>query len=60
MSNLNAILNDAVSAGDVPFVVAMVGNSSGVTWSGVAGNRAPGMAATEDTVFRVFSMTKIF
>lgn len=58
MSDLNAILNDAVSAGDVPFVVAMLGNSNGVTWSGVAGDRAPGVAATEDTVFRIFSMTK--
>lgn len=58
MSDLNAILNDAVTAGDVPFVVAMSGNSSGVTWSGAAGDRAPGVAATEDTVFRIFSMTK--
>jgi CubicO group peptidase (beta-lactamase class C family) len=58
MSDLNAILNDAVTAGDVPFVVAMSGNSSGVTWSGVAGDRAPGVAATEDTIFRIYSMTK--
>jgi CubicO group peptidase (beta-lactamase class C family) len=36
----------------------MSGNSSGVTWSGTAGERAPGLAATEDTVFRIFSMTK--
>jgi CubicO group peptidase (beta-lactamase class C family) len=58
MSALNTILNDAVSAGDVPFVVAMTGNSSDVTWSGVAGDRAAGVATTEDTVFRIFSMTK--
>jgi methyl acetate hydrolase len=58
MKDLNGILNNAVTAGDVPFVVAMSGNSSGVTWSGVAGERAPGIAATEDTVFRIFSMTK--
>jgi methyl acetate hydrolase len=58
MKDLNAVLNDAVSAGDVPFVVAMSGNSSGVTWSGAAGERAPGQAATEDTVFRIFSMSK--
>ena len=58
MKDLNGILNNAVTAGDVPFVVAMTGNSSGVTWSGVAGERAPGIAATEDTVFRIFSMTK--
>ena len=58
MNDLDAILNDAVTAGDVPFVVAMSGNSSGVTWSGAAGDRAPGVTATEDTVFRIFSMTK--
>ena len=58
MSDLNAILSNAVTAGNVPFVVAMSGNSRGVTWSGVAGERAPGVAATEDTVFRIYSMTK--
>lgn len=58
MKDLNDILNDAVKAGNVPFVVAMSGNSSGVTWSGAAGDRAPGLAATEDTVFRIFSMSK--
>ena len=58
MSDLNTILRDAVTAGDVPFVVAMSGNSSGVTWSGAAGDRKPGVAATEDTIFRIFSMSK--
>lgn len=58
MSDLNTILSDAVTANDVPFVVAMSGNSKGVTWSGAAGERAPALAATEDTVFRIYSMTK--
>ena len=58
MNDPNSILSTAVAANDVPFVVAMSGNSSGVTWSGVAGERAPGLAATEDTVFRIYSMTK--
>ena len=58
MKDLNAILGEAVTANDVPFIVAMSGNARGVTWSGVAGERAPGIAATEDTVFRIFSMTK--
>jgi len=58
MKDLNTILSDAVTAGDVPFVVAMLGNSNGVTWSGAAGERTLGQAATEDTVFRIFSMTK--
>ncbi len=58
MSNLQAVLDDAVRAENVPFVVAMVGDKNGVKWSGAAGERAPGQPATSDTVFRIFSMTK--
>ena len=58
MKGLDAILSHAVAAGDVPFLVAMSGTSSGVSWSGVAGERAPGLAAAEDTVCRIFSMSK--
>jgi len=58
MSNLNKILDDAVSNHSVPFAVAMVGNAEGVTFSGASGNAADGRAAAEDTVFRIFSMTK--
>jgi CubicO group peptidase (beta-lactamase class C family) len=58
MKDLNAVLSNAVAAGDVPFVVAMSGNSGSITWSGVAGERSPGLVAAEDTVFRIFSMTK--
>ena len=43
---------------DVPFLVGMVGDAGGVIWSGAAGERSPGQAATVDTVFRIFSMTK--
>ncbi len=57
-SRLQGVLNDAVAADDVPFAVAMTGNADGVTWSGVAGEAAPGVAAAEDTLFRIFSMTK--
>ncbi len=58
MGDLNSLLSNAVSENAVPFVVAMSANAAGVTWSGAAGERAPGAAADEDTVFRVFSMTK--
>lgn len=58
MDDLDAILRDAVAANDAPFLVAMSGNSRGITWSGAAGERASGIPATEDTVFRIFSMTK--
>ncbi len=58
MSKLNDVLEESVRAEDAPFLVAMVGDKDGVKWSGAAGERAPGEKATEDTVFRIFSMTK--
>lgn len=57
-SGLDSQLSAAVAAADVPFVVAMWGDSKGVRWSGAAGERVAGAAATADTVFRIFSMTK--
>jgi methyl acetate hydrolase len=58
MSNLQAVLDASVQAGDVPFAIAMVGDRNGIKWSGGAGERSPGQAASIDTVFRIFSMTK--
>lgn len=58
MVNLDNVLKNAVDAGDMPFVVAMVANSDGVTYSGAFGDAIPGRAADEETMFRVFSMTK--
>ncbi|WP_300037112.1 serine hydrolase [uncultured Roseobacter sp.] len=58
MSKMDAVLQNAVAAGDVPFAVAMAADASGVTYSGAAGEAAPGRAAAEDTAFRIFSMTK--
>ncbi|MEM7025603.1 MAG: serine hydrolase domain-containing protein [Pseudomonadota bacterium] len=58
MSSIDTILSDAVANQDVLFVVAMAGNRASVTYSGAAGEAADGRAAGEDTVFRVFSMTK--
>jgi CubicO group peptidase (beta-lactamase class C family) len=58
MSELDKVISEAVSHQDAPFLVGMVGNAGGVTWSGAAGERSPGKAATVDTVFRIFSMTK--
>ena len=43
---------------DAPFLVGAVGNADGTTWSGVSGERSPGQAASLDTVFRIFSMSK--
>ncbi|MEM6610119.1 MAG: serine hydrolase domain-containing protein [Pseudomonadota bacterium] len=58
MTKMDDVLNTAVSAGDVPFVVAMAGDAEGMIYSGAAGQAAEGRAAGEDTVFRIFSMTK--
>ena len=58
MSQLNDVLDQSVRAQDAPFLVAMVGDKDGVRWSGSSGDRATGQKATQDTVFRIFSMTK--
>jgi CubicO group peptidase (beta-lactamase class C family) len=58
MTDMNSVMANAVKAGDVPFAVGMVANSGGITFSGAAGDAAPGLPAGEDTVFRIFSMTK--
>lgn len=58
MSTKQDVLDRAVEAGDAPFVVGMVADANGVTWSGGAGEAAPGRAAAPDTVYRIFSMTK--
>lgn len=52
------VLSAAVDNQDVPFVVAMAGNADGVTSKFAAGDAAPGVPASQDTVFRIFSMTK--
>jgi CubicO group peptidase (beta-lactamase class C family) len=58
MSQLNDVIEQSVRAQDAPFLVAMVGDKDGIKWSGAAGERAPGQKAAQDTVFRIFSMTK--
>ncbi len=58
MSEIDKVIDEAVAHEDAPFLVGMVGNSAGTTWAGAAGDRGPGQAASLDTVFRIFSMTK--
>jgi CubicO group peptidase (beta-lactamase class C family) len=55
---LQAVLDETVATGAAPFVIAMTGNADGVTWSGTAGNCAPGKPARLDTLFGLYSMTK--
>lgn len=58
MADLDNIIGDAVAQQDTPYLVAMTGNRAGVTWSGAAGQAAPGKPADLNTVFRIFSMSK--
>ena len=59
MNKLDDLLQRAVDREDVPFVVAMVGNSKRVTYSAAFGDIEPGgRCVAEDTVFRIFSMSK--
>ena len=58
MNDLQRVLDEGVAKRQVPFVVAMTGTAAGVTFSGAAGEAAPGMAAAETTVFRIYSMSK--
>ncbi|WP_146345737.1 serine hydrolase domain-containing protein [Phaeobacter marinintestinus] len=58
MTKLDDVLADAVTARQVPFAVAMTGTASGITYCGAAGEAAAGRLAGEDTVFRIYSMTK--
>ena len=58
MSGIDKILTKAVEQQDVPFVVAMAANRAGVSYSGAAGDARDGEPAGQDTVFRIFSMTK--
>ena len=58
MTAKDTVLSRAVDRQDVPFVVGMVANAAGPTYSGAFGDAAPGLKAAENTVFRIFSMTK--
>lgn len=58
MSDIQKVMDAAVTAQDVPFVVGMVGKTDRITFSGASGNATEARAAAEDTAFRIFSMTK--
>jgi methyl acetate hydrolase len=58
MTTKDTVLSRAVDRQDVPFVVGMVANATGRTYSGAFGDASAGLKASDDTVFRIFSMTK--
>src|SRR5262245_21179271 len=59
-AKIDAVLNGAVSAGNVPGVVALAADDKGVLYEGAFGKRnlVTGTAMTPDTMFRIASMTK--
>ena len=60
-AGIDAVLQAAVDAGDVPCVVAMAADANGPIYEGAAGPRAVGERepVTPDTMFRIASMTKM-
>jgi CubicO group peptidase (beta-lactamase class C family) len=59
-AKIDAVVNGAVSAGNVPGVVALAADDKGVLYEGAFGKRnlATGAAMTPDTMFWIASMTK--
>jgi methyl acetate hydrolase len=60
MSAIDKVLEDAVASGQVPGVTAAAANADGVMFEAAFGRRgmADDAAMTNDTVFRIASMTK--
>jgi methyl acetate hydrolase len=61
LPEVDVVLRTAVSAEDVPGVVAMAATETGVVYEGVFGSRRlrEGPPMTRDTVFRIASMVKL-
>src|SRR5215510_16454272 len=59
-AKVDAVLSGAVTAGDVPGVVAVAADDKGVIYEGAFGKRnlVTGAAMTPDTIFWIASMTK--
>src|SRR5262244_3137168 len=59
-AKVDTVLNNAVSAGNVPGVVAVAADDKGVLYEGAFGKRnlVSGAAMTPDTMFWIASMTK--
>jgi CubicO group peptidase (beta-lactamase class C family) len=59
-AKVDVVLNNAVSAGNVPGVVAVAADDKGVLYEGAFGKRnlVTGAAMTPDTMFWIASMTK--
>ncbi len=58
MDQLTALLAQAIRNNQAPFVVGAVANSSGLVWTGSAGEEQVGRLLDGNTVFRIVSMSK--
>lgn len=58
MSGIQSVLDQAVADNELPYVVAAVADRDGIAFEGAAGEASEGRAASADTMFRIFSMTK--
>ncbi len=61
LSHIDSLLRTAVSAGEIPGVVALAASENGIVYEGVFGWRrlGGGQPMTRDTVFRIASMVKV-
>ncbi|HBF31611.1 serine hydrolase domain-containing protein [Rhizobium sp.] len=58
MNAIDTLIKDVVDRNDAPFLVAMSANAQGIIWSGSAGMANDQHTADENTIMRVYSMTK--
>jgi methyl acetate hydrolase len=55
---LQSVLEQSIDDHRAQFTVGMIADSEGIVFSGAAGEAAPGLQASSNTVFRIFSMSK--
>lgn len=58
MEDLSNLLSQGVRARAAPFLVAQAVDARGTLHAGAAGEARPGVPASDETVFRIFSQTK--
>jgi methyl acetate hydrolase len=58
MDRIGMLLANAVDSRAAPFIVTLAVEGTGILHEAAAGEARPGVAASTDTVFRVFSQTK--
>ena len=57
-ANLEAFMATAVASGHLPCLQVLVARDNTVVYRGAAGEQSPGLPLADDTIFRIYSMTK--